>query len=153
MMQPPNNSHPAQQVGRIAQEDYAHAGLAHVFLTGDLKKPAPHPFIRDPRAELVVCTYGANDDGLLHWHEAVDEYQIVLEGKLGFLQAATGDTQWFAEGDISHVPAGVCVRRLVPEGARTITIKVPSRPNDKVFCASCNRPCDFREAVFQEVNS
>ncbi|MEP2453874.1 hypothetical protein, partial [Roseibium sp.] len=121
-------THPAARVGAISHTDYANTGLDHVFLTGDLQKPAPHPFFRDARAEMIICTYVAGDDGRLHWHEAVDEYQIILEGRLGFLEAATGQTRWFNAGDVSHVPAGACVRRLVPDGARTVTIKVPSRP-------------------------
>src|ERR1700752_2605433 len=116
----------------------------HVFLVGDLKLPTDYPFFRDDRAELIVCAYQAGDDGRFHWHREVTEYEIVLEGEIGYLQAATGETTWLRAGHVSCVPAGVCVQRRVREPARARAVKCPSRAQ-KVHCASCDRECRYRQ--------
>lgn len=119
------------------------ADLKHVFLTGDLKRPQPHPFIREPRLEVVLCFYESHDDGLPHWHSDITEYELVLEGGLGYLEIATGEEHWFGPGDFVTVPAGVCVQRKVREPCRALAIKVPSSAA-KVHCQDCGRECAYR---------
>lgn len=133
---------------KISREQYSPhlSALQHLFLVGDLRKPTPHPFVRDDRLELILCEYGAGDDGLFHLHEAVTEYEYVLEGRIGYTDAATGRTEWFDTGDFSIITAGTCVKRLVPVPARTLAVKVPSVPGDKIHCAECNRSaCPSRQ--------
>jgi mannose-6-phosphate isomerase-like protein (cupin superfamily) len=132
----------------IRADEYraAFAGDPHVFLVGDLRKPAAHPYWRDPRVELVLCRYEAGQDGEPHWHADVTEYELVLEGRIGYLHVASGETLWFEPGDLSAVPAGSCVKRSVPVASRTLAVKVPSRPGDKVLCHACARRCDHRIA-------
>jgi mannose-6-phosphate isomerase-like protein (cupin superfamily) len=125
----------------------------HVFLLGDLRRPAPHPFFRDERVELVLCEYEAGADGELHWHGEVTEYEIVLSGRVGYFRVETGETTWLEAGDVSVVAAGECVKRLVPVPARTLAVKVPSRPQDKVLCTACARSCAYRIAAHAGVRS
>ena len=84
-------------VVRIARGEYA--GVLpedkHVFLVGDLQRPTRYPFIRDSRVELVLVSYEPGDDGTYHWHETVTEYELVVEGEIGYLEVATGATHWF----------------------------------------------------------
>jgi quercetin dioxygenase-like cupin family protein len=137
---------------RISPESYEPmaAALKHVFLVGDLRKPSPHPFFRDDRFEFVLCVYEAGDDGRCHWHADVAEYNFILSGRLGCLEVATGETHWYGPGDFVHIPAGCCVKRLVPEPTRAVTIKVPSLPGDKIECRACDRQCAFRVEPFQQ---
>jgi quercetin dioxygenase-like cupin family protein len=146
MMEPP----PANSGRRIARGEYEpFADLQHLFLVGDLKRPNPHPFVRDPRLELILCYYQPGDDGLHHWHREVTEYELVLEGEVGHFEVATGETHWFEPGDVSILPPGVCVQRRIRSAARTVAIKVPSRA-EKVHCADCSRECASRVAPFRE---
>jgi hypothetical protein len=135
----------------IAAADYhaALGSLRHLFLVGDLQRPTPHPFVRDPRLDFILCTYAAGDDGELHWHRDVTEYELVTAGRVGHLHVATGETHWYGAGDFSIVPPGACVRRLVPEPSQTVAVKVPSRPDDKVGCARCPRLCRWRVTAFE----
>lgn len=130
----------------IRREEYADAFAAdpHVFVVGDLRRPVAHPFWPDSRVELVLCGYAAGQDGDPHWHADVTEYELVLEGRIGYVASATGETKWLRPGDLSCVPAGTCVERLVPVASRTLAVKVPSRPGDKVLCRGCPRACDRR---------
>ncbi len=128
----------------IRREEYsASEDRKHLFLVGDLKLPNPHPFVRDPRLEWILCVYEPGDDGIPHWHRQVTEYEIVTEGEIGYFEAATGETNWFRAGDFSVIPAGVCVRRIVRQRARTVAVKVPSNP-ERVVCSGCPRECAFR---------
>jgi quercetin dioxygenase-like cupin family protein len=130
---------------RIAREEYADAlpHDRHVFLVGDLRRPTAYPFIRDERVELVLVAYGPGDDGRAHWHERVTEYELVLEGEIGYLEIATGETHWFTAGDLVAIPPGACVRRRVRGPARGVTVKVPSLAA-KVHCDGCPRECAWR---------
>lgn len=119
--------------------------LQHLFLVGDLRLPTPHPFFRDSRVEMILATYEAGDDGQFHWHREVTEYEMVLEGKIGYRHASDGRTIWFGPGDLSLVAEQECVRRLVPAISRTLAVKVPSRPGDKIHCGQCGRDCAFRQ--------
>lgn len=141
-------SHPGEAVAKIEALSYEGAGQ-HVFLTGDLQKVAPNPFFQDRRVEFIVCNYDAGDDGTFHWHDSVTEYQMVLYGRVGLKEAATGSVYWYGPGDFSCVPAGVCVQRLVPVSTRTVALKVPSVPGDKFHCADCARACDYRVSAFE----
>ena len=136
-------------VTRIRSEEYepvrAHA---HAFLVGDLQKKNSNPFFRDARIELISCYYQAGEHGEFHWHPAVTEYEMVLDGTVGYRDAMTGETTWMRAGDCSVVPAGTCVRRLTPESARTIAIKVPSDPI-KIGCRNCRRQCEARVTPFE----
>jgi quercetin dioxygenase-like cupin family protein len=134
---------------RIVRGEYAdRLGVdKHVFLVGDLQQPTDYPFIRDERVELVLVCYAPGDDGRFHWHERVTEYELVVEGEIGYLEVATGVTHWFAAGDLVAIPAGACVRRLVRQPARGVTLKVPSLAT-KIHCDACPRACRFREAPF-----
>ena len=136
-------------VTRIAHAEYADAlpELKHVFLVGDLHRPTPHPFIRDGRVELILVAYQPGDDGRFHWHPAATEYEIVVEGEIGYLEVATGVTHWFVAGDLVAIAAGACVRRLVRRPARGVTLKVPSSA-EKVHCRSCARECACRTERF-----
>jgi hypothetical protein len=136
-------------VGSIRVEEYAPAfdELNHVFLAGDLQKPCPNPFFRDTRVEVIACQYAAGDDGLFHWHTEITEYEYVLEGSVTYVEAATGEARRFHVGDLSMVPAGVCVQRLVDERCRTLAVKAPSR-NDKIHCRECERACERRVEEF-----
>lgn len=138
----PDHSDPAAERRRIAAADYERhlAALKHLFLVGDLRKPVSHPFIHDERVEIVLCAYEAGDDGAFHWHKDVTEYELILEGRICYLDAATGQRNSYGPGDLSIVPATWCVKREVPEPARTLAVKVPARPFDKVHCADCPRP-------------
>jgi len=136
------------EIGRIGAEEYASfKGLQHLYLVGDLKKPNEYPFFRDQRVEMIVCYYSPGDDGAHHWHSKVTEYEIILEGMVGYLEAASGIILWFHPGDCSVVPAGVCVKRLIPERARTVAIKVPSSA-EKIQCRACSRDCPSRQQPY-----
>jgi len=141
----------SNRVGRIDYSEYADllSAIKHVYLVGDLQEPTPHPFMRDDRVEFVLCCYKAGDDGEYHWHPHVTEYEIVVEGEIGYFEVATGQLHWFHGGDVCIIPAGVCVKRLVLQPARTVAVKVPSR-NDKVYCAACPRECSCRVTPYQE---
>ncbi len=135
-------------VGRIGREEYApFADQQHLFLVGDLRKPNPHPFVRDARLELIVCFYEPGDDGAYHWHRDVTEYEVITEGTLGYFEAASGEIRWFGPGDCCVIAPGTCVRRLVREPVRTVAIKVPSS-SEKVHCAGCPRDCRWRVAPY-----
>jgi len=145
------NARSAADFGGISRDEYTKFAdrLKHVFLVGNLAHPSEHPFIREERLEMILCFYGAGDDGLPHWHRDVTEYEIVVEGTIGYLDISTGETQWFSVGDLSVVPAGRCVKRLVPQPARTVAVKVPSRPGDKVHCQHCQQECTARLKAYQ----
>lgn len=132
---------------RIAFDSYGPhlEEIQHLFLVGDLRLPTPHPFFRDSRVEMILATYDAGDDGQFHWHREVTEYEMILEGTIGYQHASDGRTILFGPGDLSLVAEGECVRRLVPARSRTLAIKVPSRPGDKVHCDQCGRDCTFRQ--------
>ena len=136
---------------RIARAEYEpFTDLRHLFLVGDLQRPNPHAFVRDRRLEVILCFYQPGDDGLPHWHADVTEYEIVLEGEVGHVDSATGETHWFSPGDLRVLPPGVCVKRVVRRPARTVAIKVPSSA-EKVHCAECPRACAARlEACLEE---
>lgn len=138
-------------VGRIDYSEYAGvlSAIKHVYLVGNLQKTAPHPFVRDDRVEFVLCCYKAGDDGEYHWHRYVTEYEIVVEGEIGYFEAAISHTRWFQAGDVCIIPKGVCVKRLVRQPARTVTVKVPSK-DDKVLCQVCPRECIWRIAPHEE---
>ena len=133
----------------IRRDDYeaVREGMKHLFLVGDLRRDPPHPFVRDPRLEVILTRYGAGDDGEFHWHPEVTEYEMVLDGEIGTLDAASGETCWNTAGDLIVVPAGVCVRRLVRRSVRTLALKVPSDAR-KVHCDRCDRTCARRVAPF-----
>jgi quercetin dioxygenase-like cupin family protein len=136
-------------VVRIARSEYAGAlpDGKHVFLVGDLQRPTDYPFIRDPRVELVLVSYEPGDDGAYHWHEAVTEYELVVEGEIGYFEVASGATHWFGAGDMVAIPAGACVKRLVRARARGVTVKVPSLAT-KIHCPACPRECTYRTAPY-----
>jgi hypothetical protein len=137
-------------IQRIARQEYEpFQELRHLFLVGDLRLPNPHPFVRDERLELILCFYQAGDDGLPHWHEKVTEYEVVLEGEVGNLDVATGETHWFRPGDLRILPPGTCVKRILRGPARTVAIKVPSNA-EKVHCAQCPRECGSRLEPYVE---
>ena len=119
----------------------------HVFLAGNLKQPATYPFIREDRVEFIACSYQTGDDGLPHWHANVTEYELVLEGRLGYVEMETDREVWATAGDFLCVPAGTCVKRFVPGPTRTIAIKVPSSP-EKHHCDACQRDCQNRIAPY-----
>ncbi len=123
----------------------------HVFLVGDLKRETNYPFIRDSRLELIVCEYASYDDGLPHWHPHLDEYEIVTQGCIGYTDVKSGETTWFNKGDLSYIPRGVCVQRIVRIPSRTIALKVPSG-QEKKHCRQCVRDCSFRLEPFIEGN-
>ena len=142
--------HPAAKVCGIQAGDYLqHAELQHLFLVGNLQRPTPHPFVRDDRLEFIVCLYEAGDDGEPHWHPGITEYEIVIEGRIGCYQPATGETHWSNPGDFSVVPPEVCVKRIVPVRTRTIAAKVPSS-SACVVCSQCERECNARVALFEK---
>ena len=135
---------PNGRLAVIRRDEYApFAGEKHLFLAGNLKRPNPHPFLRDARLEWIMCFYEQGDHGIPHWHAEVTEYEVILEGEIGYFEVATGETQWLRTGDFSAVPAGVCVRRMVRERARTVAVKVPSNA-ERVVCAECPRQCASR---------
>jgi hypothetical protein len=139
---------PDGRIGVIRRDEYVpFANQKHVFLAGDLKRPNRNPFIRETRLEWIFCFYDAGDNGVPHWHREVTEYESVLEGEIGYFEAATGDTTWLRGGDFTTVPAGVCVKRIVRESARTVAAKVPSL-SERVVCADCPRACSARIAPY-----
>jgi hypothetical protein len=135
------------RIVRIDRAEYAGALPVdkHVFLVGDLRRPTSHPFVRDARVELIVVDYVAGDDGAAHWHPDVTEYELVLEGEIGYFEVATGTTHWFAPGDLVAIPPRACVRRVVRRAARGLAVKVPSSAG-KVHCDACARACAWRVA-------
>lgn len=142
---------PHEGVGRIGGDEYvkAFAELQHVFLVGNLQKPCPHPFVRDERLEIIVCSYQPGDDGLRHWHRTITEYELVIEGEIGVFEIASGETHWFTAWDFIIIPAGACVQRIVRQATKTVTVKVPSA-YDKVHCAQCLRECRWRVEPYRE---
>jgi len=140
----PDEPQPDRHVEIIRREEYSpFEDRKHLFLVGDLQLPNPHRFIRDERLEWIFCVYEPGDDGIPHWHANVTEYETVLEGEIGYFEAATGETNWFRAGDFSAIPAGVCVKRIVRERARTVAVKIPS-DNRRVVCSCCPRKCAWR---------
>jgi hypothetical protein len=138
--------------GRVARIDHAEyvdalPALKHIFLVGNLLRPTPHPFIRDERVEVIVVGYEAGDDGVHHWHPDATEYEIVIDGEIGYFEVATGATHWFSAGDMVAIPAGACVKRLVRRPARAVTLKVPSGSR-KIGCSACVRECAWRVDAF-----
>lgn len=136
-------------IATISAGEYARTLPAekHVFLVGDLRQPTLYPFFRDDRLEVVMVAYEGGDDGRYHWHRSVTEYGLVLEGEIGYREAASGEVRWFGAGDVFAIPAGVCVQRTVRRNARGLTIKVPSR-SEKTHCEACDRICTVRAAAF-----
>ena len=141
-----SSASPLRSIRAASWEPYARK-LKHVFLAGNLQRPVPHPFLRRTDLELVIATYAAGDDSLPHWHREIEEIDFVISGHLGYQDILRGTTEWFGPGDLINIDAGVCVRRLVPEATRTLTIKLPSA-DDKVHCRDCPRPCDSRLEAF-----
>ena len=138
------------RVAIIRREEYLpFTDQEHLFLTGDLQQPNAHPFFRDTRLEWILCFYEAGDDGVAHWHPDVTEYEMVLEGEVGYFEPATGETNWFRPGDFSAIPAGVCVQRIVRERSRTVAIKVPSNA-ERVVCSGCTRDCASRVNSYRQ---
>jgi LSD1 subclass zinc finger protein len=133
----------------IRSAEYAghFAAAKHLFLAGDLRQPNPHPFFRDSRVEIIACKYDAGDGGRYHWHEVVTEYEYVLEGSVSYVEAATGVLQRFEPGDLTFIPAGVCVRRIVDQPCRTLALKIPSSA-EKIHCAQCTRKCPSRQELY-----
>jgi mannose-6-phosphate isomerase-like protein (cupin superfamily) len=123
--------------------------MQHLFLVGDLQLPCPHPFFRDARVEVIACQYAAGGHGRFHWHPAITEYEMVLEGQVSYVDAATGQARIYRAGDFATVPAGVCVKRLIDEPCRTLAIKVPSG-NEKIHCRECARECEQRVESFEQ---
>lgn len=141
---------PPEGIGTIRKSDWQPhaAALKHLFLAGDLQRPVPHPFFRRTDVELVWCEYQPGDDGVPHWHEHVDEIEIVLAGRVGYRDIATNELMWFEEGDVLNVPRGLCVERVVRAASRTLAVKLPSRA-EKVECRACARECAQRRELFQ----
>lgn len=143
---------PTHGMNVISSAEYVpqFAAAKHLFLAGDLRQPNPHPFFRDPRLEIIACKYEAGDGGLFHWHACVTEYEYVLEGSISYLEAATGLLHRYEPGDLTLIPSGVCVRRIVDESCRTLALKIPSNA-EKVHCGQCSRECPSRQEAFQEI--
>lgn len=135
---------------RIARAEYEGALPLdkHVFLVGDLRRPTAYPFLRDARVEVIVVSYEPGDDGRHHWHPDVVEYELVIEGEIGYFEVASGETHWYGPGDLVSIPAGACVRRTVRAQARGVTVKVPSG-GTKIHCEACARECAWRVAPYQ----
>ena len=142
---------PTGGMSAIRAAEYAphFASAQHLFLAGDLHLPNPHPFFRDARVEIIACKYDAGDAGLFHWHAVVTEYELVLEGSVSYLEAATGALHRFEPGDLTLIPAGVCVRRTVDQACRTLALKLPSSA-EKVHCRGCHRECPSRQEPAEE---
>jgi hypothetical protein len=64
-----------------------------------------------------------------------------------YVEAATGEARRYGKGDLTAVPAGVCVRRVIDEPCRTLAIKVPSS-DEKIHCRHCERICERRVEKF-----
>jgi len=142
------------RVTRIAAGEYEGAAedQQHVFLVGNLEKPTTHPFVRDPRLEIIVCRYGPGDDGRYHWHPEVTEYELVTQGEVGYVEVSSGETRWFEAGDLSIIPPGVCTRRIARTGATTMAVKVPSSA-EKIHCSACPRECGHRLEPYDEAST
>ena len=138
----------AIQIIRKSEWEPHAAALKHVFLAGNLQRPVPHPFLRRTDAEIIWCDYQAGDNGRPHWHAEVDEIEIVLRGRIGCRDIATGEVIWFEAGDLLSVSRGVCVERIIAEPTQTLAVKLPSR-QDKVHCRDCDRTCAQRREEFQ----
>jgi mannose-6-phosphate isomerase-like protein (cupin superfamily) len=138
-----------ERVLAIRREEYApFENQKHLFLTGDLQQPNSHPFFRDARIECILCFYQPGDNGAFHWHNELTEYETVLEGEIGYFEVATGETNWFREGDFIVIPPGVCVKRVVRERARTLAMKVPSSA-ERTTCSCCERECAWRISPYR----
>jgi mannose-6-phosphate isomerase-like protein (cupin superfamily) len=133
---------------RRGEYDEYRSQLEHLFLTGDLRLPTPHPFFRRDDIEVILCTYDAGDVGEPHWHENVDELEMVLEGELQYREAPSGRTFTFETGDFVHIPKGTCVKRNVLSASRTLAMKIPS-DSSRVVCSDCARVCSYREAPYR----
>jgi len=138
-------------INSIRAEEYVPCAgqLQHVFLTGNLSRPCPHPFFRDPRLEILVREYNMGDHGYFHWHAGIMEYDFVLDGSIRYHEAATSVRHTFRAGDLLTVPPETCVRRLVEEPCRTLAIKLPSSEG-RVQCHQCCRECRHRVREFGE---
>lgn len=134
---------------RRGEYDSYRSELEHLFLAGDLRLPTPHPFLRRDDIEVILCTYETGDIGEPHWHENVDELEIVLEGGLEYREAPSGRTHTFSKGDFIHIPKGTCVKRRVLSSSRTVALKIPSDA-ESVVCGECARECAYREAPYRE---
>lgn len=135
---------------RRAEYENQSPQLEHLFLAGNLRLPTPHPFFRRTDVEFILCTYEAGVVGAPHWHEHVDELEIILEGRVGYREAPSGVMAWFERGDFVHVPKGTCVKRIVESPSRTVAVKIPSDPTS-VTCGNCPRLCPYREEVYVNV--
>jgi quercetin dioxygenase-like cupin family protein len=138
----PPKASPVETVRAADWRQYAGA-FQHLFLVGDLQRPVPHPFLRRKDVEIILCHYEPGDHGAPHWHEAVDEIEIVLEGRMEYREMDSGRVLCFGPGDLLNVRHGTCVERVVRTVARTLTVKLPSK-SDKIHCRECPRPCAFR---------
>ncbi len=134
---------PGIQLIRAEEWQPSAARLKHVFLTGDLKIPVSHPFLKRTDVEVIACVYEQGDHGLPHWHQIVDELEFVIEGVVKYLEIASGEILQFEPGDFLHIPHGVCVQRLIDVPARTLAIKLPSN-SEKIHCRQCRRECSRR---------
>jgi mannose-6-phosphate isomerase-like protein (cupin superfamily) len=139
-------------VVRIGREEYQDslAGMRHLFLVGDLKRPTPAPFIRDQHLEMVYCEYQAGDVEAFHWHSVVTEYEFVIEGKLSIIEVDSSQEHILSTGDMFAIPPNACVCRAFLQPTRTMTIKVPSC-SDKINCPLCERDCSFRMVVLNPI--
>ena len=143
-------SQPATAIQVIRKSEWKpySAALKHVFLAGNLQRPVPHPFLRRTDVEVIWCDYQPGDHGRPHWHEDVDEIEIVLGGRIGCRDIASNEILWFEAGDLLSVTRGVCVERIVTEPSQTLAIKLPSRAG-KVHCCDCDRTCTQRREEFR----
>lgn len=116
----------------------------HIYLAGNFHMPLPYPFLREGRAEIILCVYQTGDDGVFHWHPHVSEYEFVIEGRIGYFVVEADKEEWFDMGDMLCIPPGLCVKRLVPCPAKTLTVKIPSL-DDKIHCCRCERDCPHRD--------
>jgi len=119
--------------------------LKHIFLVGNLPRRPSYPFVNDPRLEIILCHYQAGDDGEYHWHRDITEYDLIIEGKIGYKNMEDGKTKWYEPGDLCVIEPGICVKRLVEKPSRSVTVKVPSLADDKIICDTCQRSCRFKK--------
>ncbi|MBU1858266.1 MAG: cupin domain-containing protein [Verrucomicrobia bacterium] len=115
----------------------------HIYLIGNLQRPVPYAYFPDRRVEMVLCFYKRGDDGELHWHPNVTEFEYIIEGCMRYYSVCEGAEKLLQAGDIICIPAGVCVRRRVSVCVRTLTVKVPSE-DTKIICRCCSRICADR---------
>jgi hypothetical protein len=121
--------------------------FAHVFLAGNLQRPVPHPYFQRDDVEIICCDYAPGAHGLPHWHAQVDEFELVISGRVGYVETTTAALHWFDAGDLINIEHGICVTRVVEIPTQTIAIKLPSS-SEKVHCAQCDRSCRQRRTPF-----